>query len=278
MKKKDQVSGRSWKFYDDIAHFYDSQYEEPYWKLYHLVTEKLIESLIKKHFGGRNGLSVLDLGSGTGFWAEYFLLGENKVSLLEPSEKMLEIAKEKISLFEFNPEMVSFYNGIAENLPFTNSSFDIVNAQGDVLSYVMDIDSAFKEINRVLKNGGILVGSVDNFYSFLNDSLSELDFNRAEEICLKKKAVIGEARYSKTFFETRLFESETITAFAKKYGFDILEIAGKVVFGPYLEKELFRNLEKAAEKELEFCRKNELLYRAEHLHFAMKKASSSFLP
>jgi len=83
MKKKDKVFGRSWKFYDDIARFYDSQYEEPYWKLYHLVTEKLIESLIEKHFEGRSGLSVLDLGSGTGFWAEYFLLGENRTATVK---------------------------------------------------------------------------------------------------------------------------------------------------------------------------------------------------
>jgi len=64
--------GRSWDYYNEIAHLYDSQYEEPYWKLYHTITERLIERLIKQH-NIPSPLNVLDLGSGTGFLMEYFV-------------------------------------------------------------------------------------------------------------------------------------------------------------------------------------------------------------
>ena len=47
----------------------------------------------------------------------------------------------------------SFHEGSAESLPFGDASFDVVTSNG-ALNLVPDKDAAFREIRRVLREGG----------------------------------------------------------------------------------------------------------------------------
>jgi ubiquinone/menaquinone biosynthesis C-methylase UbiE len=259
---------KSWEYYDEIASKYDYMYEEPYWKLYHALTEKLIEDFIKKE--DLKDLTVLDLGSGTGRWAIYFAdNGAKKVYAYDPSVKMLEVAEMKAKEWGLD-DKIKFILGVAEKMPFDSECFDVVNAQGDVLSYVQDLESAMKEINRVLKKDGLLIGSVDSYYMFLNDMVSNVDLGELKKFEKNKKALIGDLSVSKKLFPTRTFSVEDIKNL-ESYGFELLDIAGKVVFSPYVEKKLARYLEKVLEIEHRYCRVKELIGRSEHIHFVLKK-------
>ena len=48
--------------------------------------------------------------------------------------------------------------GVLEHLPFADASFDVVSAF-DVLEHVVDAEAALKEIGRLLRPGGVLVGA-----------------------------------------------------------------------------------------------------------------------
>jgi len=258
----------SWEYYNEIASRYDYMYEEPYWKLYHALTEKLIEDFLKvediKH------LKILDLGSGTGKWTLYFAeLGVEEICAYDPAEKMLEVAKMKAKLWGLDKK-IKFLVGKAENMPFESNYFDIVNAQGDVLSYIQDLESAMIEINRVLKEGGILIGSVDSYYMFLNDIVSRAELNELKNFERTKKALIGDLSVSRKFFITRTFSAEDIEKL-QDYGFKLEDMAGKIVFGPYDEEKLVRFFDRILEIEYKYCRTRELLGRSEHLHFVLRK-------
>jgi hypothetical protein len=82
--------------------------------------------------------------------------------------------------------------------------------------------------------------------------------------------LIGDLSVSKKLFPTRTFSVEDIKNL-ESYGFELLDIAGKVVFGPYVEKKLARYLEKVLEIEHRYCRVKELIGRSEHIHFVLKK-------
>jgi len=264
--------GRSWDFYNDIAEIYDSQYEEPYWKLYHSVTEKLIYRKLEELGWNESGKTVLDLGGGTGYWLEFYNFYGFNVNYIEPSEKMLNIAKMKAEVLEEESSLdIVLDQGIAESLPYEDNSFDIINAQGDVLSYCLDVDSAMKEIRRTLKKDGLLIASVDSLYAFTNDAVCTGDFERYEKILKERKSQIGDKEHSQVFFETRLFDTEYIEELSKKYKFEIVEIAGKIVFGPY-EKEIITEKFEMIEKiEIENCTKPEYFGKSEHIHFILKK-------
>ena len=89
------------------------------------------------------GTKVLDLGSGTG--AAEKQLVDYEVTALDPDEKML-------SLNNFSNKII----GSAEALPFENKTFDSVYC-AFVWRNISDVDRAFEEIRRVLKDGGNFV-------------------------------------------------------------------------------------------------------------------------
>jgi ubiquinone/menaquinone biosynthesis C-methylase UbiE len=115
------------------------------------------ESLI----GDVRGLRVLDLGSGTGHYAEWVLAhGAQSAVALDLTAEMLEAAP--------RPAVV----GDAARLPFAGGSFDLVVA-ALVLSFVGDRAGALREAARVLRAGGALV------LSDMHEVASDLGWRRS---------------------------------------------------------------------------------------------------
>ena len=90
----------------------------------------------------------VEIGIGTGKFA--LPLGI-KVGI-EPSKKMAEISRNR---------GIQVYEGVAEQLPFNDETFDVVLLV-TTICFVDDLKESFKEAYRVLKNKGfIIVGFVD---------------------------------------------------------------------------------------------------------------------
>ncbi|TYB92640.1 MAG: class I SAM-dependent methyltransferase [Kosmotoga sp.] len=254
--------GNSKKYYDEIAEFYDSMYEEPYWYLYHNLLEKLI--MAQKPKG-----NILDIGTGTGRWAIYLAKKGNNIKAIDISKKMLSVAKQKANAAEID---MDFLEASGEELPFSDNYFNVVTAFGDVLSYTDDFEKMLKEVKRVLVPGGKLLATVDNGYAFLHDFVSNAEMNNARNLYEnRKKVVIGDSQVSKYSFLTRPFFPEEIETIVKRFDMHLIDLAGVVVFYPYVEKRLSNHIDEITEWEYAFCRKQELLGRCEHLFFCAKK-------
>jgi ubiquinone/menaquinone biosynthesis C-methylase UbiE len=90
----------------------------------------------------------LEIGIGTG----RFAVPLNIKNGVEPSSEMRKIALER---------GLNVVDGVAENLPFEDNSFDLV-LMVTTVCFVDDVLKSFKECFRVLKNNGtILIGFVD---------------------------------------------------------------------------------------------------------------------
>lgn len=252
----------SWEYYDDVANRYDYMYEEPYWVLYHEIIRKLIEEHQVK---GR----ILDLGTGTGRWAIELASEGMEIVAVDPAERMLKVAKEKASLYGVN---IEFMKASGEALPFRPSSFDFVLAMGDVLSYAKSPKSVLNEIRRVLKKGGKILATVDNAYAFLHNFISQGEtYNARRFLKTERKVPIGDSSVSEKHFYTRPYFPEDIERLIKNASLELIDIAALVVFAPYSEEKLARNLDKIVQWELEFCRREDLFGRAEHLFFCARK-------
>lgn len=92
---------------------------------------------------------VLDFGCGTGNYANT-LQKRTKAQVygVEPSDGMREKAAAK------NPYL-TVVKGNHEHIPFADNTFDFVYMT-DVIHHVPDLGMMFREIGRVLKNGGLL--------------------------------------------------------------------------------------------------------------------------
>ena len=108
----------------------------------------------------RTGISVLDLGSGTGYPA---LLGAQTVGAagsvigLDLADLMLDAARRKASLLSLSN--ITFRTGDVTTLPFEGASFDAVTSRF-CLMFLPEIQKAVAEIQRVLKPGSWLSAAV----------------------------------------------------------------------------------------------------------------------
>jgi SAM-dependent methyltransferase len=102
----------------------------------------------------RPGDSILDLGSGAGndcFVARAIVGEQGRVTGVDFTDAMIEKASANARKLGFSN--VEFIKGDIEDLPFPDSSFNVV-ISNCVLNLVPDKNKAFREIYRVLKPGG----------------------------------------------------------------------------------------------------------------------------
>jgi 2-polyprenyl-6-hydroxyphenyl methylase/3-demethylubiquinone-9 3-methyltransferase len=100
------------------------------------------------------GKRVLDLGCRSGALTQHFLDGNTVVGL-----DVDAAALEKAAALGIEPVQAN----VEEPLPFEDGSFDAVVA-GELFEHLQFPDALVAEIRRVLRPGGVLVGSVPNAY------------------------------------------------------------------------------------------------------------------
>ncbi len=115
------------------------------------------------------GMTVLDLGCGTGFFSEK--LYEKNVDLfcVDLSPSMLAQTQSRMQKLEHrHTGSLHYLIGDAEHLPIANDSVDLIFSSL-VLQWCQNLSDPLKEIKRVLKPSGVLV-----FTTLLDGSLFEL--------------------------------------------------------------------------------------------------------
>lgn len=105
--------------------------------------------------------TVVEIGFGTAINSKFYPDNVKHIIGIEPNEGMLKQARKKISNSRIKFELI---NQSSEELPFENDSIDAVVSTYTLCS-IKNVDSALKEIYRVLKPGGK--------YYFLEHGLSD---------------------------------------------------------------------------------------------------------
>jgi len=112
--------------------------------------------------GNLRDKKVLDVGSGVGVYTLHLLKEGADVLSLDISDSYLKKVDELCRLHNLTPKLIK---GDVVNLDFEESSFDVVLLL-DVLEHVVEYEIVLKNINRVLKEEGILVMSFPSKYSY----------------------------------------------------------------------------------------------------------------
>lgn len=149
---------------------------------------------------------VLDIGSGDGYWTNYF--GKKCLSItgIEPYEDHLKIAQKKYS------QSCKFVLGSAEALNFGSNSFDKVIGVC-VFEHLYNDEQAFTEIYRVLKPGGKILATVDSLNSkYISEKY-------------KKK-------HMRECYCAQLYSTDSIKEKLKKSGFE--NIQANYIIGSYM--------------------------------------------
>jgi SAM-dependent methyltransferase len=101
-------------------------------------------------FAGASGLRVLEIGCGLGTDGAQFVKAGAYYTGIDLTEAAIELARKRFEVSGLTGELRV---ADAENLDFTDGSFDLVYSHG-VLHHTPDTARAVREIHRVLKPGG----------------------------------------------------------------------------------------------------------------------------
>ncbi len=150
-------------------HPYNTIFSFNFHNIKHLV--EFNKTLVNKNII-KDNLSFLDVGGGA---SPYFGIYKKKIKnfyVLDFKESFPKNERRKITQIE----------GVAENIPFENESFDVV-LFNQVLEHVNDDKKTISEVFRVLKKGGLIIGSAPHISPI---HLEPHDFRRYTEFGLKK--------------------------------------------------------------------------------------------
>lgn len=114
--------------------------------IFHRLRARLVKSLVQKYI--RGGI-ILDAGCGTGLNLRHLPAGSVG----------LDINPRNIAILEQRLPGYEIVLGDIEDMPFEDERFDGVVCT-EVLEHVPDPHTALKEIWRVLKPGGVMIGTV----------------------------------------------------------------------------------------------------------------------
>lgn len=146
---------------------YSKKNNPPNFMIYELDSRMRNALSLLEHFSNNKTLKILDVGCGTGHYIEQLLMRKHNVFGNDVAIGMLIKSQNKYYRFR-QTHKLSLSN--IEKLPFQNSSFDAVLCIG-VIEYLPDIYKALRELNRIVKEDGIVIISAPNLLSikFLTD-------------------------------------------------------------------------------------------------------------
>jgi len=140
--------------FDSIASSYDSWYESKMGSFVDRVETDLALELFKV----KQGMHVLDIGCGTGNFSIKLAGMGCRVTGIDISDEMLEIARKKVK--EQNLD-IRFFNMDTYKLQFDNEYFDAAFSMA-AFEFIKEPEKAIDEIFRVVKKGGqVLIGTIN---------------------------------------------------------------------------------------------------------------------
>ncbi len=162
------------KYYDDVSAEYDEKRREKYISIIDEIMWSHITAVLGQVKKGR----ILDAGGGTGEWSIPMAKEGFDVTLVDLSEKMIQVAEKKSKEAGVFDKM-TFRKANLNDLEFEDGYFDAVLCIGEVLSCIDSdlLHTVIEELARVLKSGGkmILTGANRYFFSlyFLKNSIEK---------------------------------------------------------------------------------------------------------
>jgi len=149
LKAEEKKSNDVVDMFNDIAPTYDKINRRLSFSV-DVIWRRKLRKAVRKY----NPQQILDMSAGTGdLTLELSKLHPEKLVAADPSEKMLEIAKLKLSKAGVMAELVKCS---AEETPFAPNDFDLITCSFGVRNFA-SLEKGLKEMHRILAPGGHFV-------------------------------------------------------------------------------------------------------------------------
>jgi S-adenosylmethionine-dependent methyltransferase len=254
MKKK-----RVEVFYDKISEDYDATHEDRF-------VDKIFEHFLEEHIHGKN-LKILDAGGGVGRFSISYASKNHDVVLTDISKGMVNRAR-LIAKKKNIKKMKFFQETVTDMVNQKDNYFDVVMLMNGVLDYCNEYNKALKEVFRVLRKDGIVIGTVNNklVYTTTNILLADKNVDKFKE-------AYNTGNYDKKF-PIHDFSIKELKDALKKANLKIINIYGptnllrKWEYNQALDT---KNMKKLLALQIEFAKNPEYINNSTDFLFVAKK-------
>ncbi len=257
------------KFHDRVSKRYDDIYSGPRWDIWYEISWTPMKAYIPADLRA----PVLDLGCGTGKYGLRVAKSGYSVTLSDLSQGMLDVARAKAMEMNLTERVTFLKADVMDLSALPRDHFALAIAQGDVFSFAAHPAKALKETRKVLREGGVVVASLDQTLAAIDHYVDKLDIEGLETL-IKKGTMEWLAREQEERFPVHTFPPEQLRDLFETAGFQVLDVFGKTVLplkrlDPLLTDEPMAERLLALEKKL--CRLPSAMGRASHLQIAARK-------
>lgn len=185
----------------EIANNYDAYYQTEFGKKVDRIEKEIVSELLDMTVTDNK---LLDIGCGTGHWAEFFIHKGYQVIGVDRSEAMLKIATNK------NLE-AKFMLGNSEKMDIEDESYKVITTI-TMLEFVNNQEKSIQEMYRILKKGGWLI--VGGLYAD-----SPLGMNKGNDPVFKNARFYNKKDIKSKFSQFKIVEHKEGVCLDDKFEF-----------------------------------------------------------
>ena len=220
-------------YYDQVADTYDERARSnPYLKMLDDLTWKWIRC----HLPTNQDCRILDAGGGTGKWTIPMARLGYRVTLLDISAKMLEVAEKKI-VVQGLKHLIDIREGNMEETDFPSEFFDFILCEGDAIGLTQHPAKALSEFRRILKVNGLVSLNICNHYKLFPLMIQKMK-NIGDVEKYFKEPIYGREPLQGAMYQ--LWRPEDILKLLKDTGFEIGTYAPRMVLVDLISEELVK--------------------------------------
>jgi len=258
-------------FFKTYARNVDRFDEAHFWKL----SDAIIKNILIKEIEKKPNLNILDAGGGTARWP--IMLSEKikaKYLIYDLSEDMLKKADYNIRKAKKKEDIKTMQGSLEDMSKIKDNTFDYIFSIYNVISFISNLNKAFSEMYRVLKDKGKIIIMGQGKFNTIAEKINS-GHTKENEIDL----VVNEdkIKWGKDVPALRVFSKEALEGYLKRAGFKVSGSYGIPIFtnpGPedftfpykkiskiskFLENKNFFN--KVLETEIQFNHQDTLVNR-----------------
>ena len=249
------------KFYDKSSKNYEKTHAKRF-------VDEIFEHFIIDFLPKKKGLRILDAGGGIGRFS-FPLTTAHNVVLTDISSGMLNKAKKLAKKLRIE-NMGIFRESVTNMSNQSDKSFDVVLVMNGILSYCGNHKKALNEICRVLKPGGMIIGTVNN--RFIYCTTHEL---KEGNVKLFRKTIATGNRIERGInFWTHDFDLNELKKELQKSKFEIIDILGPTNLlrkWEYPEAVNKNNWKDFVELQINWANKKEYIHNSNDFLFVARK-------
>ncbi len=256
-------------YHGRVAHQYDDIYDDAYWHWHDALTW----DYLKPHLPRRQSEPIIDLGCGSGKWGIKIAHSGYAVTCLDISRKMLDVVRRKVAAAGLDNKVTCIRADLLDLSELPAGHFALAVGFGEALCSVDSPARAYKQVHRILKPDGLLIGTIDNRLAGVDFFLERNDVEGLEKF-IRTGRTHWLTKAESERFELHTHTPKQLSKLPAGAGFEVVEMLGKTVLPLRSYRHLLQDKTRyrkllALEKKL--ARDSDAVGRAGHLQFVARK-------